>query len=84
MIDRVRKLISTKFLAGNNEFENSDSLRDLGLTSLKFVELIILIEDEFLIEIPDEDIDRRRFSTVDNIVGYVEGRLKQTQMGQQK
>jgi acyl carrier protein len=76
MIDRVRKLISTKFLAGNNEFENSDSLRDLGLTSLKFVELIISIEDEFQIEIPDEDIDRRRFSTVDNIVGYVEGRLK--------
>ena len=84
MIDRVRKLISTKFLAGNNEFENSDSLRDLGLTSLKFVELIILIEDEFLIEIPDEDIDRRRFSTVDNIVGYVQGKLKQAQMGQQK
>ena len=84
MIDQVRKLISTKFLAGNDEFENSDSLRNLGLTSLKFVELIILIEDEFLIEIPDEDIDRRRFSTVDNIVGYVEGRLKQTQMGQQK
>ena len=76
MIDRVRKLISTKFLAGNNEFENSDSLRDLGLTSLKFVELIISIEDEFQIEIPDEDIDRRRFSTVDNIVEYVEGRLK--------
>ena len=76
MIDRIRKLISTKFLAGNNEFENSDSLRDLGLTSLKFVELIISIEDEFQIEIPDEDIDRRRFSTVDNIGGYVEGRLK--------
>lgn len=84
MIDRVRKLISTNFLAGNDEFGNSDSLRDLGLTSLKFVELIILIEDEFRIEVPDEDIDRRRFSTVDNIVGYVEGRLKHAQTGRQK
>jgi acyl carrier protein len=84
MIDRVRKLISNKFLAGNNEFENSESLRDLGLTSLKLVELIISIEDEFRIEIPDEDIDRQRFSTVDNIVGYVEGKSKQAQMGQSK
>lgn len=84
MIDRVRKLISTKFLAGNDEFGNSDSLRDLGLTSLKFVELIISIEDEFQIEIPDEDIDRRRFSSVDNIIKYVEGRSKQAQTGRQK
>ena len=84
MIDRVRKLISTKFLAGNDEFGNSDSLRDWGLTSLKFVELIISVEDEFRIEIPDEDIDRRRFSTVDNIVQYVEDKLNQAQTGQQK
>ena len=84
MIDRVRKLISTKFLAGNDEFGNSDSLRDWGLTSLKFVELIISVEDEFQIEIPDEDIDRRRFSSVDNIVKYVEGRSKQAQTGGQK
>ena len=84
MISRVRKLISTKFLAGNDEFENSESLKDLGLTSLKFVELIISIEDEFGIEIPDEDIDRRRFSTVANIVEYIENRPKEAQMEQQK
>ena len=75
MRERVKKLIAAEFLGGNETFGDSDKLRDLGLTSLQFVELIILLENEFGFEIPDEDIIPGRFGTVQNIAEYVESKL---------
>ncbi|KAI1731433.1 phosphopantetheine attachment site domain-containing protein [Ditylenchus destructor] len=37
---------------------DSDLYQDMGLGSLDFVELIIVLEDEFFCEIPDGDMDR--------------------------
>ena len=76
MKERVKKLIAAKFLGGNDAFGDSDKLRDLGLTSLQFVELIILLESEFGFDIPDEDIIPGRFSSVQNIAEYVESKLE--------
>lgn len=75
MKERVKKLIAAKFLGGNEAFGDSDTLRDLGLSSLQFVELILLLESEFGFEIPDEDIIPGRFSSVRNIAQYVESKL---------
>jgi acyl carrier protein len=75
MKERVKKLIAAKFLGGDEAFGDSDKLRDLGLTSLQFVELLILLENEFGFEIPDEDIIPGRFSSVQNIAEYVESKL---------
>lgn len=43
---------------------------DLNLDSLDSVELIMSAEEEFGIEIPDEDV--MNFKTVNDIVNYIE------------
>lgn len=47
---------------------------DLGCDSLDDVELVMAIEDEFGISIPDEDIEGR-MTTVQNVLDYVDLRL---------
>jgi acyl carrier protein len=57
------------------DLERTDNLeQDFGADSLDMVEITMGIEEEFGIEIPDEDVDG--WHTVDAVIGYVEGRLK--------
>jgi acyl carrier protein len=44
-------------------------LDDLGADSLDVVELVMAIEDEFDIEVPDEDVERMR--TIGDMERYV-------------
>ena len=46
---------------------------DLGADSLDRVELVMALEDEFGVQIPDKDTET--LVTVQAIVGYVEARL---------
>lgn len=50
----------------------TDISSDLGADSLDVVELIMSIEDEFEIEVPDEQIEGIR--TVGDIVNYIQSR----------
>ena len=43
---------------------------DLGADSLDTVELVMAFEEEFTIDIPDEDAERRR--TVGDAIAYIE------------
>lgn len=47
-------------------------MKDLEADSLDAVEIIMAIEDEFGIEVPDEDAEK--FQTVSDIVNYVEAK----------
>ena len=49
---------------------NSDIVDDLGADSLDLVDLVMSIEDEFEIEVPDEAIEE--IKTVDDAVKYIE------------
>lgn len=49
---------------------NATLVDDLGVDSLDAVELVMAIEEEFIIEIPDEAAERMR--TVRDIVVYLE------------
>ena len=49
---------------------NTHLMKDLEADSLDAVEIIMAIEDEFDIEIPDEDAEK--FQTVSDLVKYVE------------
>ncbi len=48
-------------------------MKDLEADSLDAVEIIMAIEDEFEIEIPDEDAEK--FQSVGDIVKYVDDKL---------
>lgn len=47
-------------------------LDDLGADSLDVVELVMALEEEFSIEVPDDDVENIR--TIRDIVSYVEGK----------
>ncbi len=46
---------------------------DLGADSLDLVDLLMSVEDEFGIEIPDEDVEN--ISTIGDIVEYINSKL---------
>jgi len=52
----------------------SDLIADLGLSSLDVVNLIVMFEQEFDVEIPDRQI--MKFSTVGDVVDYLRERME--------
>lgn len=68
--DKVRYIISRDFCIDMDKMRDDFSLQeDLGADSLDAVELIITLEDEFEIEIPDEDAEN--LVTIEDIIEYV-------------
>lgn len=49
--------------------------QDLGADSLDQVELVMLMEEVFGIEVPDEDAEK--FETVNDVIQYVTNQLKE-------
>lgn len=49
-------------------------VEDLGADSLDVVELVMRFEEEFEIEIPDEDAEK--IATVGDVVSYIEGKVE--------
>ena len=76
MKEKVRELILRNFPSIPVHLGNQDLLRENGFTSLMFVELILLLEKEFGIEVLDEEIGPGRFSTVERIADYVQCKLE--------
>ena len=68
--DRVKKIVSDQ-LGPSLEEVNSDSslVDDLGADSLDTVELVMALEEEFDLEIADEDAEK--ISTVNEAVDYI-------------
>ena len=52
---------------------------DLGADSVDLMEFILTLEDEFAIEISDEDVDR--FENVADIVAYLEKKIAKYEIG---
>ena len=62
--------------AGVDEDEikiKSSFVNDLGLDSLDIVEVVMAMEEEFNIEIPDEDAEG--IGTVEDAIEYIEARI---------
>ena len=71
ILEKVKKLISEQLDVEESEIELESSFQDdLEADSLDVVELIMAIEDEFDIEIPDEDAEK--MTTVKNAVDYIQ------------
>ena len=73
--ERVRSLIASSLDKKLDEIQPGSSfLGDLGADSLDIVELVMLIEREFDIEIPDDRAEK--IETVGDAVEYVSSELK--------
>ncbi len=70
IFDKVKAIIVDQLGVEEDEVtENASFVDDLGADSLDIVELIMALEEEFELEIPDEDAER--ISTVRDAVEYI-------------
>jgi acyl carrier protein len=73
--EKVKKMIVEQL--GVNESEVNPEAKfidDLGADSLDIVELVMALEDEYGIEIPDEDAEK--IETVGDAIRYIEEHKK--------
>jgi acyl carrier protein len=71
IFERVRELVAERLSVDEDEVtEDAKFIDDLGADSLDIVELVMDLESEFDLEIPDEDAEA--ISTVADAVEYIE------------
>lgn len=67
---KVIQVITEQLSLREDDVElDSRFVEDLGADSLDIVELVMEIEDEFDMEIPDEEIEK--MNTVQDVISYV-------------
>ena len=71
VFEKVKVILAEQFDVEEDEITMDTNLEeDLSADSLDVVDLLMSIEDEFEIEIPDEEIENIR--TVSELVSYIE------------
>ncbi|QIB70402.1 acyl carrier protein [Aminipila butyrica] len=72
--DKIKEIIMEQLSVDEAQVSlETHLMKDLEADSLDAVEIIMAIEDEFDIEVPDEDAEK--FQSVGDIVKYVEEKL---------
>ena len=74
VIDKVIAILCEQFEVDENEITEETSLvDDLGADSMDSLDITMALEEEFDIEIPDEDAEELK--TVGDIVNYIEANI---------
>lgn len=74
---KIKKIISTKLdIKIENITNHSSFLEDLGADSLDIVELIMAFEENFNIEISDNEAEKIR--TVQDIINFINSKFQNT------
>ena len=70
--EKVKEIIVDQLGVDENQVKPEASfIDDLGADSLDTVELVMALEEEFDVEIPDEDAEK--IASVQNAVDYIKG-----------
>lgn len=70
IFDRVKTIINEQLGINEDEISmESNFLEDFGADSLELIDLIMALESEFDIEVPEEDIEE--IETVEDVVSYL-------------
>jgi acyl carrier protein len=73
--EKVKKMIVEQLGVSESEVvPEAKFIDDLGADSLDIVELVMALEDEYGIEIPDEDAEK--IETVGDAIKYIEEHMK--------
>ncbi|WP_102399307.1 acyl carrier protein [Haloimpatiens massiliensis] len=75
VFEKIKKIVAEQLSIEEEEVQLSSTFTDdLGVDSLEIFEIVMSLEDEFSIEIPNEDIENMK--TVGDIVKYVELKIE--------
>lgn len=76
MFDKIKEIIADKLSVNEDEVTmDSAFIEDLNADSLDIVELIMALEDELDMEIPDEEAEN--FVTVGDVVKFVKSHVEE-------
>lgn len=71
VLEKVKTILAEQFDVEEEKITaETDLQEDLGADSLDVVDLLMSIEDEFEVEVPDEEIEN--IKTVGSLVSYIE------------
>ncbi len=71
VLEKVKAILAEQFDVEEDKITAETELQeDLGADSLDVVDLLMSIEDEFEVEVPDEEIEN--IKTVGALVSYIE------------
>ncbi|MCI9225529.1 MULTISPECIES: acyl carrier protein [unclassified Acutalibacter] len=71
VLEKIKAILSEQFSVEEKEITADTLLEDdLGADSLDVVDLLMTIEDDFEVEIPDEEVEN--IKTVGALVEYIE------------
>ncbi|MBQ2387444.1 MAG: acyl carrier protein [Clostridia bacterium] len=71
IFEKLKKILSEQLMIDEDEITpESNIVDDLGADSLDMVDLVMTIEDEFELDVEDEDVEN--IKTVGDIVHYIE------------
>lgn len=74
VFEKVRAILCSQFDLEEGDISlDTHIVDDLGADSLDAVDMLMSLEDEFDVEIPDEEIEN--IHTVGDVVTYIEERL---------
>ncbi len=74
--DRVKKVIEEQLSVNQDQIiENASFIDDLGADSLDTVELVMALEEEFSMEIPDEEAEK--ITKVGEAIEYVKNNVQE-------
>lgn len=70
MFEKIKDIVADKLSVNKDEITMESSfIDDLSADSLDIVELVMALEDELEMEIPDDDVVK--FKTVGDVVNYI-------------
>ena len=71
VLEKVKTILANQFdVDADTITAETNVMEDLGADSLDVVDMLMSLEDEFDVEIPDEEIEKMR--TVADVVAYIE------------
>lgn len=74
ILDEVKEILSEQLGISADKIELSSNLaEDLGADSLDAIDIVMSIEDQYSIEVPDETIENMK--TVEDIVNFIESNI---------
>jgi len=71
--ETVKKIVMRIVRKKEDEYSPNATFQDMKADSLDMVQVLVALEDEFGIEIPDEDA--QKFKNFGDFVGYVEAKV---------